>query len=107
MFRPNWPSSGVYWVRLLLFAAMRVLLRRTQVSYLGCALFMVFYVAVLCVLANTIATSTLYKITPSFSSPQCLVTASNNGKYSAPALRSSLKGGSLPSELFFLQLSFL
>jgi hypothetical protein len=39
MFRPSWPPSGVYWVRLLLFAAMRVLLRRPQVSFLGCALF--------------------------------------------------------------------
>jgi hypothetical protein len=53
MFRPNWPSSGVYYVRLLLFAAMRFSLRRPQVSYLGCALFVVLYVAVLCVLAGS------------------------------------------------------
>jgi hypothetical protein len=39
MFRPNWPSSGVYWVRLLLLLQCGYSLRRPQVSYVGGSLF--------------------------------------------------------------------
>jgi hypothetical protein len=65
---------------------------------------------------NTIADFHILQITTAHSKslPACnvfirpfLVTASNNGYSSTSVLKSSLNGGSLPTELFSLQLSSL
>jgi hypothetical protein len=60
---------------------------------------------------NTIAISTLYKITLSFPARSVftrrfLIMASNSGDSSASALKSSLNGGSLPTDSFLHRLPF-